>query len=167
MSDTALFAGEAMPTLEAEASKAGLASELINITLRNLTFSSGGKLEPVVKKLPQSLTVSKLQLVVKQVCVLCCCNPFPLPPSKAITQPDATNPCCFSFEFTEIFLCSCRNARVCATHPQLFGLDPHLQQLSLRLYKDAVPVLLDDPQASIGYFGAIDGSEIFINEAKG
>jgi len=49
---------------------------------------------------------------------------------------------------------------------QMFGLDPRLQQLSIRVYKDAMPALMDDPQCSLHYFGAIDGAEIFINEAK-
>jgi hypothetical protein len=49
---------------------------------------------------------------------------------------------------------------------QLFGLDPHLQQLSIRLYKDAVPTVLDDDEASLAYYGADNGSDIYINEAK-
>jgi len=67
---------------------------------------------------------------------------------------------------------------------QMFGLDPRLQQLSIRVifflfaillthlllwkkvYKDAMPAVMDDPQCSLHYFGAIDGAEIFINEAK-
>ena len=80
-----------------------------------MSFSSGGRNEPLEKKLPGSLSISRLQLLVKQ----------------------------------------------------LFGLDPHLQQLSLRVYKDSPPTLLDDMQAALSYFGAIDGCEIFINEAKG
>ena len=50
---------------------------------------------------------------------------------------------------------------------QLFGLDPNLQQLSLRVYKDSPPTMLDDDQATLSYYGAVDGGEIFINEAKG
>jgi len=92
-----------------------LAANLVSITFKNLSFSSGGKLEPVEKKLPSSLTISKLKLMVKQ----------------------------------------------------LFGLDPNLQQLSLRVYKDAPPTMLDDDQATLSYYGAVDGNEIFINEAKG
>ena len=49
---------------------------------------------------------------------------------------------------------------------QLFGLDPRLQQLSLRVYKDAVPTLLDDDESSLQYYGAVDNAEIFINEDK-
>lgn len=91
-----------------------IASELLNITFKNMSFGSNGSLEPMAKKLPKSLTVSRLRLMVKQ----------------------------------------------------LFGLDPKLQQLSMRLYKDSVPFVLDDDSATIEYFGAIDGAEIFINEAK-
>jgi tubulin-specific chaperone E len=91
-----------------------LAADLINVTFRNLTFSSGGSLEPIEKKIPSSMTISRLKSLVKQ----------------------------------------------------LFGLDPRLQQLSLRIYKEAVPLLLDDDQSTLQYFGAINGSDIFINEAK-
>mmetsp|Transcript_1044 Transcript_1044/g.1421 ORF Transcript_1044/g.1421 Transcript_1044/m.1421 type:complete len:117 (+) Transcript_1044:1456-1806(+) len=91
-----------------------LAAELVSITINNLSFSSNGSLEPVTRRLPKSLTVAKLQLMIKQ----------------------------------------------------MFGLDPRLQQLSIRVYKDAMPALMDDPQCSLHYFGAIDGAEIFINEAK-
>ena len=91
-----------------------IASNLISITFRNLSFSSGGSLEPLKKKLPSSITVNRLKVMVKQ----------------------------------------------------LFGLDPQLQQLSVRLYKDAVPILLDDEVSTLGYYGVIDGTEIFINEAS-
>jgi hypothetical protein len=92
---------------------ANLASDLVAITFKNLSFGSGGSLDPVTKKLPLSLTVSRVKLMVKQ----------------------------------------------------MFGLDVHLQLLSLRTYKDSPPVFLDDEQSTLGYFGAIDGTEIFINEA--
>ncbi len=92
-----------------------LGAELVNITLRNMSFKGNGSLEPLAKKLPKSLTVARLKLMVTQ----------------------------------------------------LFGLESGLQQLSMRLYKDSVPFVLDDEQSSIEYFGAIDGAEIFINEAKG
>lgn len=97
------------------ATGATLAANLVSITFKNLSFSSGGRLEPIEKKLPSSLTISKLKLMVKQ----------------------------------------------------LFGLDPNLQQLSLRVYKDSPPTMLDDDQATLSYYGAVDGGEIFINEAKG
>jgi hypothetical protein len=93
---------------------ATLAANLVSITFKNLSFSSGGRLEPLEKKLPSSLVISKLKLMVKQ----------------------------------------------------LFGLDPNLQQLSLRVYKDSPPTILDDDQATLSYYGALDGAEIFINEAK-
>lgn len=56
--------------------------------------------------------------------------------------------------------------RLRALVKQVFGLDAHLQQLSIRIYKDSVPTLLDDDEATLGYYGAIDGCEIYINEAK-
>lgn len=90
-----------------------IASNLINVTINNLTFASGGSLEPLKKKLPNSITINRLKVMVKQ----------------------------------------------------LYGLDHHLQFLSLRLYKNSVPILLDDEMSTLGYYGAIDGAEIFINEA--
>ena len=104
-----------MVPLGEAATGATLAANLVSITFKNLSFSSGGRLEPIEKKLPSSLTISKLKLMVKQ----------------------------------------------------LFGLDPNLQQLSLRVYKDSPPTMLDDDQATLSYYGAVDGNEIFINEAKG
>jgi hypothetical protein len=91
-----------------------ISSELLTITLQNMTFISNGSLEPIQKKLPKSLTISKLNLLIKQ----------------------------------------------------LYGLEPRLQLLSLRLYKNSVPFLLDDESATLQYYGAIDNAEIFINEAK-
>lgn len=91
-----------------------LAAELVSVTLRNLSFGSNGSLEPVTKKLPRSLQVCKLQLMVKQ----------------------------------------------------LFGLEPRLQHLSMRVHKDAPPTFLDDDSSSLQYYGVVDGAEIFINEAK-
>jgi hypothetical protein len=49
---------------------------------------------------------------------------------------------------------------------QLFGLDPVLQQLSFRLYKDAPPTLMEDEDLTLAQYGVISGAEIFINEAK-
>ena len=98
----------------AAASGGNIAADLLTITLKNMSFSSAGSLEPVQKKLPGSLTIARLRVLVKQ----------------------------------------------------LFGLDPHLQQLSIRLYKDAVPTVLEDDQATLSYYGAIEGCELFVNEAK-
>lgn len=47
---------------------------------------------------------------------------------------------------------------------QLYGLDPECQQLALRVDKDSIPVVLDDDDSSLSYYGAVDGSEIFVNE---
>lgn len=91
-----------------------LSSDLINIVFKNLSFGSGGTLEPITKKIPKSLTISKLKLMVKQ----------------------------------------------------LYGLEPRLQHLSLRVYKDSPPTFLDDDQSTLQYFGALEGAEIFINEDK-
>lgn len=91
-----------------------MAAELISITFKNLSFGSNGSLEPFTKKLPRSLTVSKLRLLVKQ----------------------------------------------------LFGLEPRLQQLALRVYKDSVPTVLEDDMSTLAYYGAIDGAEVFVNEDK-
>ena len=44
-----------------------LSSELVSVTLCNLTFSSGGSLQPLTKKLPATLTVLKLKMIVKQM----------------------------------------------------------------------------------------------------
>ena len=110
----ALHGRDLLPMGQGAAAGGNIAADLITITFNNMTFSSNGNLEPVPKKLPSSLTISRLRLMVKQ----------------------------------------------------LFGLDPHLQQLSIRQYKDAVPTLLEDDQASLNYYGAIEGADIFINEAK-
>jgi hypothetical protein len=91
-----------------------MASDMVAVTLHNLSFASNGSLEPISRKLPASLRVDRLRLMVKQ----------------------------------------------------LFGLETHQQQLSVRQYKGAVPVLMDEDSATIGYFGAIDGADFFINEAK-
>lgn len=50
---------------------------------------------------------------------------------------------------------------------QLFGVEPQQQILSIRLYKNAVvPTIMDEDSATLRYFGAIDGSDIFINEME-
>lgn len=107
------FAAELLPVGDEQQGHT-IAADLINITFRNLSFGSGGTLEPIVKKLPKSLTILKLRMLVKQ----------------------------------------------------LFGLDPKLQDLSLRLYKNAVPFVMDDDESTLMYYGAIEGADIFINEAK-
>lgn len=108
--------GDELIPMSATGATAGqtMASEMINITLNNLSFSSNGSLEPIQRRIPASLTVDRLKLMVKQ----------------------------------------------------LFGLDPHIQQLSLRTYKGAIPIFMDEDDASVKYFGACDGADIFINEAK-
>ena len=89
-----------------------MASDMVSVTLHNLSFESNGSLEPISRKLPPSLKVDRLKLMVKQ----------------------------------------------------LFGLDTHKQLLSIRQYKGAVPTLMDEDSATIGYFGAVDGADIYINE---
>lgn len=91
-----------------------LAADIINVTFRNLTFSSNGSLEPISKKIPSTVTIARLRMMVKQ----------------------------------------------------MIGLEIRRQQLSLRIYKDSPPVVLDDDQSTLLYYGALDGAEIFINESK-
>lgn len=110
----ATYGADLAPPSRTVGGPANLAAELVSVTLRNLSFGSGGSLEPVTKKLPRSLQVNKLQLMVKQ----------------------------------------------------LFGLEPRLQHLSMRVHKDAPPTLLDDETSTLQYYGVVDGAEIFINEGK-
>lgn len=110
----ARYGQDIAPAAYAATGAGTLASEVVSITFRNLSFGSNGSLEPVVKKLPKTTNVGKTRLLVKQ----------------------------------------------------LFGLEPRLQQLSMRVYKDSVPTVLDDDQATLSYYGAIDGAEIFVNEDK-
>jgi hypothetical protein len=49
---------------------------------------------------------------------------------------------------------------------QLYQIDMNKQLLSLRMYHDALPVMLDDDDATLAYYGAIDHSEIFVNESE-
>merc|ERR1711991_41240 len=91
-----------------------LAAEL-SITCRNMSVLSGGSLEPVVKKIPLSLTLGKLRVLVKQ----------------------------------------------------LFNVDIELQQLSVRSSKDSPPILLEDDESTLRYFGFADGTELFINSIDG
>jgi hypothetical protein len=112
---TEKYAADLLPMGQSADSATGaISAELVNIVFNNFSFQSGGSLEPLSRKLPLSMTVSKLKGLVKQ----------------------------------------------------LFGLEIRLQQLSMRPYKDSVPVILDDDESSLRYFGTIDGAEIFINEAK-
>ena len=89
-------------------------NDLIEVTLKNQTFIGSGSLEPVIKKLPSTLQISRLKQIVKQ----------------------------------------------------LFNIEPMLQQISVRLYKDAMPVLMDEEDFSLAQYGVISGAEIFINEDK-
>lgn len=101
---------------ESSAAPHNLAAELVTVTFRNLSFGANGSLEPLQKKLPRSLTIARLRLLVKQ----------------------------------------------------LFGLEPRMQDLSLRAVKDgSVPVLLDDDKSNLMYYGVMEGAEIFVNDAKG
>jgi hypothetical protein len=110
----AKYGSELIPLGSSTSSGHTMASEMVTITFHNLSFSSNGSLEPVQRRLPSSLSVDKIKLMVKQ----------------------------------------------------LFGLDPHIQQLSLRPFKDSIPIVMDESDASIKYFGATENSDIFINEAK-
>lgn len=110
----ALYGADLVPATRSSSGPSNLAAELVSVTFKNLSFLTNGSLEPITKKLPRSLLVSKLQLMVKQ----------------------------------------------------LFGLDPRLQHLSMRVHKDAPPVFLDDEKSSLQYYGVVDGAEIFVNEAK-
>jgi len=110
----ARYSGE-MLDFGAKAQGPTIGADLINITFKNLAFSSATDartIEPVSKKVPMSLTLSRLKLMVKQ----------------------------------------------------LFKLDPPQQQLSIMLYKDSPPQFMDDDEAALGYYGATDGSVIFVNE---
>ena len=44
-----------------------IAANLVSIIFKNLSFGSGGSLEPITKKLPSSLTVGRLRGMVKQL----------------------------------------------------------------------------------------------------
>ena len=80
-----------------------------------MSVLSGGSLEPTVKKIPLSLTLGKLRVLVKQ----------------------------------------------------LFNVDASVQQLSIQLDKNAPPVLLEDEEASLRFFGVIDGTDLYINSVDG
>ena len=111
------YAAELLPMGEmSNGADAGtLAAELVSITFRNMSVLSGGSLEPVVKKIPLSLTLSKLRVLVKQ----------------------------------------------------LFNVEIELQQLSIRCGKDSPPILLEDEDSTLRYFGFTDGAELFINSVDG
>lgn len=109
-----LYGADLAPATKAAGGPSNIAAELVTVTFKNLSFGSNGSLEPITKRLPRSLQVAKLQLMVKQ----------------------------------------------------LFGLEPRLQHLSMRVLKDAPPTFLDDETSTLQYYGVADGAEIFINEAK-
>jgi hypothetical protein len=114
----AKYESEMLPTAGGSISgaEAGtIAAELVSVTFKNVTVTSGGSNEPTTKKLPLSLTIAKLRGLVRQ----------------------------------------------------MFGVEQHLQQLSIRQYKDSPPTLLDDDDATLGYFGFCDGSELFVNGVDG
>jgi tubulin-specific chaperone E len=91
-----------------------MASEMVTIRIHNLVFSCGnGMMEPVEKKIPGSLTVERLRLMIKQI----------------------------------------------------YGIEPRAQNLSIRQDKRAMPTLMDDDAATLRYYGVIEASEIFVNEA--
>jgi hypothetical protein len=48
-------------------SEANLASEMINIKLNNMIIGSSGPSEPITKRLPSSLSIGKLRLLIKQL----------------------------------------------------------------------------------------------------
>ena len=46
----------------------------------------------------------------------------------------------------------------------MYKVDIPVQQLSIRTYRDAPPVFLDDDESTLGYVGAVNGSFIYVNE---
>jgi tubulin-specific chaperone E len=91
-----------------------IASDMITIRIKNLVFSCGnGMMEPVEKKIPGSLTVERLRLMIKQI----------------------------------------------------YGIEPRAQNLSIRQDKNSMPTLMDDDSATLRYYGVIEGSDVFVNEA--
>lgn len=111
---TAKYAGDIVSFAADSDSGSSLGADLLDIKLNNVSFSAstGQQCDPISRRLPASLTVGRLKLIVKQ----------------------------------------------------LFGLDPVVQQLSIRDDKDVPPTLLDDDEATLRYVGAANGSEIYINE---
>lgn len=92
-----------------------LASEMLSIRFNNLVINAQttpASLEPVVKRLPGSLTITRLKTLISQ----------------------------------------------------LYHVPPAEQYICLRLYKDSIPIELDDESATLSYYGAIDGADLFINE---
>ena len=107
------YAADVLSVAAASTASSSLGSDLVSVVFKNVSFRSDeSSLEGVTKKLPLSLQVSRLKVLVKQ----------------------------------------------------LFGIDASAQSLSIRSYKDAMPNTLDDDEATLGYFGAVDNCEIFINE---
>jgi hypothetical protein len=54
------YGADLIPVSKVSSGPSNLSIELISITFRNLSFISGGSLEPITKKLPRSLIISKL-----------------------------------------------------------------------------------------------------------
>jgi hypothetical protein len=108
------YAADIIPSGSHSEGGSSMGAELLNIVINNVSFSltTGQQCEPITRRIPGSLTVGRLKLMIKQ----------------------------------------------------LYGVDPAAQQLSIRNYKDAVPTLLDDDDAALRYFGASDGSNVYVNE---
>jgi hypothetical protein len=88
---------------------------MLSIRFNNLVINAQttpASLEPVVKRLPGSLTITRLKTLISQ----------------------------------------------------LYHVPPAEQYICLRLYKDSIPIELDDESATLSYYGAIDGADLFINE---
>jgi len=63
----ALYEAEMVPAAKSSGEKTNLAAEMISITLHNMIIAASGPSEPVTKKLPASLLVGKLRILIKQV----------------------------------------------------------------------------------------------------
>ena len=59
--------GADLTPLGAASAGGNIASELLNIQFNNLTFSGGASNEPVNKKLPASITIEKLKIMISQL----------------------------------------------------------------------------------------------------
>mmetsp|Transcript_34143 Transcript_34143/g.34796 ORF Transcript_34143/g.34796 Transcript_34143/m.34796 type:complete len:359 (-) Transcript_34143:109-1185(-) len=88
-----------------------LSSDMITVRLHNLS-TGGSEAQPKVKRLPASLVICKLKLMIKQ----------------------------------------------------LYGVAPHVQQLSYRNDPESIPSVFDDDDASLSYFGVTENADIFVNE---
>lgn len=63
----ALYEAEMVPAAKSSGEKTNLAAEMISITLHNMIIGASGPSEPVTKRLPASLLVGKLRILIKQV----------------------------------------------------------------------------------------------------